>query len=487
LNKRKIVPVLQGNNNNISILLREKTPYTHAGAKKLMSPQILMDVKQEITSLLSDLIRINTTNPPGNETQAATFIAKYLAVEGFKTDIIESAPGRGSAITRLKGTGEKPNLLLLSHLDVVAANPNEWSVDPFAGAIEDGYVYGRGAYDMKCMTAIEMLVIKYLKKNNVPLKGDVVLAATADEERGGEEGAGYLLRNHKEKVWCQYVLNEGGGLAFPSKKGYVFPVQTAEKGILWLKIKAKGTPGHGSMPNMADNAVMRMNKVVDILGNYKSETMYVPTLTEFLAEMGKHDPEIKEKISLLLAHPERSDQILDELAKIDKSLAEEIRPRTKMTIAPTMIQGGIKENIIPSDCEAVFDCRILPGQNVDETVELIKDLLKDVGLDKLSFEFIQKHDGSESTTKTPLYESITSVLREFEPNCGITPSLTTGGTDSRFFRETGSVCYGYQPMIPDEPNDQLEKRMHGIDERITIDNLVYGTSILYETVKRFMS
>jgi acetylornithine deacetylase/succinyl-diaminopimelate desuccinylase-like protein len=452
-----------------------------------MSPDILRDVEQEITNLLSNLIRINTTNPPGNETQEAKYIAEYLAKEGFKTEIIESSSGRGNAIARLKGSGEKPSILLLSHLDVVAANPKEWTVDPFAGTIRDGYVYGRGAYDMKCMTAIEIMVLQLLKRNNVKLKGDVVLAATADEESGGEEGAGYLLRNHKEKLWCPYVINEGGGLAFPSKNGYVFPIQTAEKGILWLRIKAKGTPGHGSTPNMADNAIMRMNKVVEILGNYKAETIYVPTLKQFIAEMGKYDPEINQIFSRLLANPMQSDQILDELAKKDHALAEEIRPRTKMTIAPTMIQGGIKENIIPSDCEAVFDCRILPGQDVNKTFNLIKDLLKDVGLEKLSFEFIQKHDGSESTTETPLYNTITTVLREFEPKCGITPTLTTGGTDSRFFRETGSICYGYQPMIPDEPNDQLEKRMHGIDERITIENLVYGTSILYETVKRFMS
>ena len=260
-----------------------------------MKPQILKDVEREITSLLSELIRLNTTNPPGNETKAANYIAQFLAKEGLRSEIIESAPGRGSVITRLKGTGEKPNLLLLSHLDVVAANPKEWTVDPFAGEVKDGYVYGRGAYDMKCMTAIEIMVIKLLKKNNIKLKGDVVLAATADEEQGGEEGAGYLLRNHKEKVWCPYVINEGGGLAFPSKKGYVFPVQTAEKGILWLRIKAKGTPGHGSTPNMADNAVMRMNKVIDKLANYKPPTIYVPTLKEFLAEMGEHEPRIKDR------------------------------------------------------------------------------------------------------------------------------------------------------------------------------------------------
>ena len=452
-----------------------------------MSPQILMDVEREVTELLRTLIRINTTNPPGNETASANYIAQYLGKEGFKTEVIESTSGRGSVVTRLKGTGEKPSLLLLSHLDVVAANAKEWSIDPFAGEVKDGYVYGRGAYDMKSMTAIEIMVMKLLNKNHVLLKGDVVLAGTADEEQGGEEGAGYLLRNYKEKVLCPYVINEGGGLAFPSKNGYVFPVQSAEKGILWLKIKAKGTPGHGSTPNMADNAVLRMNKVLNKLGNYQPPTIYVPTLKAFLAEIGTQDPELKETFSLLLANPKKSEQILDQLAKKDHALAEEIRPRTKMTIAPTMIHGGVKENIIPSDCEAVFDCRILPGQSIDETVDLIKGLLKDVGLDKLSFEFIQAHGGSESTINTKLYSTITDVLKEFEPSCGVTPTLTTGGTDSRFFRELGSVCYGFQPMIPDEPNDQLEKRMHGIDERITVKNLVYGTSVLYETVTRFMT
>ena len=235
-----------------------------------MPIQILNEIEARNHNVsLSDLIRINTTNPPGNETKAANFIAEYLAKDGFKSEIIESAPGRGSIITRLKGTGEKPNLLLLSHLDVVAANPAEWTVDPFAGTVKDGYVYGRGAYDMKGMTAVEVLTLKLLKKNNIPLKGDVVLAATADEEKGGEEGAGYLLRNHKEKVWCPYVLNEGGGLAIPQKNGNVYPVQTAEKGILWFKIKAKGTPGHGSTPNMADNAIVRMNKVITKLGSYQ--------------------------------------------------------------------------------------------------------------------------------------------------------------------------------------------------------------------------
>jgi acetylornithine deacetylase/succinyl-diaminopimelate desuccinylase-like protein len=452
-----------------------------------MTIQILNNIESEITTFLSDLIRINTTNPPGHETDAARFIADYLAKDGFNSEIYESAPGRGSVITRLKGTGEKPNLLLLSHLDVVAANPTEWSVDPFAGTVKDGYVYGRGAYDMKGMTAVELFTLKLLKKNNIPLKGDVVLAATADEEKGGDEGAGYLLQNYKNKVWCPYVLNEGGGLAIPQKNGNVYPVQTAEKGILWFKIKAKGTPGHGSTPNTADNAILRMNKVIAKLDSYKPATTYVPTLKQYLSEIARINPNLKPDFTNLLNNPTQSEKILDELAKKDKALAEEIRPRTKATIAPTIIQGGIKENIIPSECATVFDCRVLPGQSVNETLATIKGLLKDVGFDKLSFEIIQMHDGNESTTQTPLYTAITDVLREVEPNCGITPAMTTGGTDSRFFRETGSICYGFHPMRPDEPNDLLEKRMHGIDERITVENLVWGTSIFYETVKRFMT
>ena len=452
-----------------------------------MPIQIQTNIKEEITTFLSNLIKINTTNPPGNETQAAQYIKNYLAKDGFTSDILESAPGRGNLITRLKGTGEKPNLLLLSHLDVVAANPQEWTTDPFAGTIKDGYVYGRGTIDMKGMTAIEVITLKLLKQNNIPLKGDIVLAATADEERGGEAGAGYLLRNHKDKIWCPYVLNEGGGTAFPQNKQNIYPIQTAEKGILWFKIKAQGTPGHGSTPNMADNAITRINKVLTKLENYQPPTIYVDTLQEFLTHITQTNPPLKDLINQLLANPQKSDQILDELAQKDKALAEEIRPRIKTTLTPTIIQGGTKENIIPSQCEAVFDCRVLPGQSTTTTLDLIKQLLNAIDNQKLSYEIIQIHDGNQSTTQTPLYETIKTVLQEADPGCSITPTLTTGGTDSRFFRETGSICYGFHPVRPEEPNDQYEKRIHGIDERLSIENLVWGTSIFYETIKRFLT
>jgi acetylornithine deacetylase/succinyl-diaminopimelate desuccinylase-like protein len=452
-----------------------------------MPVQLLKEVEDEVTHFLSDLIRINTTNPPGNETIAAKYLAENLSKEGFKCELYESAPERGSIITRMKGSGEKPSLLLLSHLDVVAADAKEWSVDPFGGVIKEGFVWGRGALDMKGMTAIEVMTLKLLKKNNVKLKGDVILAATADEEQGGLSGADYLLRNYPEKIFADYVLNEGGGLAIPTQNRNVFTVQTAEKGILWFKVKAKGTPGHGSMPNVADNAIMRMNKVVEKLGNYRSQISLVPTVKSFLAEIAREDTVLQEPFSRLLANPELSDQILDELARTAPQLAEEIRPRLRMTIAPTIIRGGVKENIIPSECETVFDCRILPGQESVQVIGLIKALLEEVDSEKLVFETLQVQEPSESKAETPLYDTIALVLREFEPNCGVTSMLTTGGTDSRFFRRKGSVCYGFQPMQSEEPTSKVVKREHGIDERISVENLVFGTSVLYEIVKKFVS
>jgi acetylornithine deacetylase/succinyl-diaminopimelate desuccinylase-like protein len=451
-----------------------------------MGVRLLKEVEEEATNVLSDLIRINTTNPPGNETEAAKYLADNLEKEGFKCELFESAHGRGDIVTRLKGGAEKPSLLLLSHLDVVAANKKEWSVDPFTGIVKDGFVWGRGALDMKSMTAMEVMVMKLLKRNDVKLKGDITLAATADEEKGGEQGAGWLVRNHPEKVRADYVINEGGGLAIPIDGKNVYTIQAAEKGILWFKVTAKGRPGHGSVPGAADNAILRMNRVVEKLGNYRSKISLVATVEQFLNEIAKENKTAQQALMLLLQNPATGDQILDMLAKKDKAMTEEIRAMLRMTIAPTIIHGGVKENIIPSECEAVFDCRILPGQTLTDAMNEIKGLLKDE-LEKLEFETIEANEPSESATTTPLYEQIVKVMKEFEPSCSLAPILLTGGTDSRFFRKIGSVCYGFQPMRADLPYGEILKMIHGIDERISIENLVFGTSVLYDLVERFMT
>lgn len=452
-----------------------------------MCGQLITEVEDEVTHLLSDLIRIDTTNPPGNELEAAKYLADSLGKEGFDCHIFESSSGRGNVVTRIKGAGEKPNLLLLSHLDVVAASPEEWSVDPFGGIVKDGFVWGRGAIDMKSMTAVEVMVMKLLKRNNVQPRGDVVLAATADEEKGGAAGAGWLVRNRPKEVQAEYVINEGGGLAIPVSGKNVYTVQTAEKGIVWLKVRAKGEPGHGSVPGAADNAIMRMNKVVEKLGSHRSKMSLVPTVKQFLEEIGEGNKLAQQALSLLSEDPSAGDQILDVFAERDKAMAEEIRAMLRMTIAPTIIHGGVKENIIPSKCEAVFDCRILPGQDPSQAIEEIRGLLKDVDPEKLEFEIIQANKPSESPLNTPLYKEIVSVVKEFEPDSSAAPIMLTGGTDSRFFRKTGSICYGFQPIRPDLPYGEILKMVHGIDERISIENLVFGTSVLYNVVERFMT
>ncbi len=454
-----------------------------------MPIQLMHQIRDEICELLQKLICIDTTNPPGNETLAAQFLEQELNKDNFECEIIEAKPARGSLITRLKGTaGNGPNLLLLSHLDVVSANPTEWNIPPFSGVIKDGFVYGRGALDMKGMTAIEVMALKLLKRNDIKLKGDVLLAATADEENGGSNGVGWLLKHHREKFIADYVLNEGGGASIPTSSGNVFTINTAEKGIIWFKLKARGKPGHGSMPNTAINAITPIICAIEKLGNYKPEIIYVPTVETFLKKISEKNPYLKESFEEMLKHPEKSMQILDDLACNGEPLAEEIRPRIQLTLTPTMLLGGVKANIIPSECEVTFDCRILPGQTVDNTIALIRDLLSKAGLNELEFEFLQAHNGTESSIQTPLYQTITDVLYESEPNCTVTPTLLCGGTDSKFYRAQGSICYGFHPIHTEPPvNGKYIRREHGIDERISIDNLVFGTSVMYETIKRFMT
>jgi len=227
--------------------------------------------------------------------------------------------------------------------------------------------------------------------------------------------------------------------------------------------------------------------VIEKLGGIHTQSTIIPTVSLFLEELAKEDPSLEQPLMHLLETPELSNQILDEIDKIAPNLSKEIRPRIKNTITPTVIQGGVKENIIPSDCEIVFDCRILPGQTSAQILNQIKEALSDIGAEKLTFEILQIQEPSESPIETPLYSAIANTLRDFEPGCGVTPVLMTGGTDSRYFRKMGSVCYGFHPRLPEAMYGKIITREHGIDERISVKDLIFGTSVLYETIRRFLS
>jgi len=451
-----------------------------------LAVKLFGEVENEITKILSNLIRINTTNPPGNELKASVYLHNILSAEGFDCKIIQSAPERANIITRIDGTGKKPALLLLSHLDVVAANKKHWSVDPFEGLIKDGFVWGRGTLDMKGMTAIEVMVCILLKRNNVKLKGDLILAATADEEKGGLNGVKYLMENYREKIYANYIINEGGGVGLPINNKTIFTIQNAEKGIIWFKVNTKGIPGHASMPDKGSNAIILMNKVIEKLTNYNPKNFLHDSLRIFLEKLAKTDSRLKEAFSTIIKNPQKIDLTLDSLAPFYPDLVKEIRPRVKMTITPTIIKGGLKENVLPSECETTFDCRILPGQSSDNALTIIRSLLNTIDPKNIELEILQIQEPTISSIKTELYNNIVSVLKDFDPRCDVTPLLMTGGTDSRFFRKAGSVCYGFQPRLPEKPYHRIVKREHGLDERISIRNLIFGTSVLYEVIRRFL-
>jgi len=445
---------------------------------------LLNEVRDEVVSLLSQLIQINTTNPPGNEVEAARFLREWLERDGLECEVIESSAGRGNLITRTRGTGDGPSLLLLSHLDVAPARPEEGTVDPFSGLIKDGFVWGRGAIDCKGLVAVEAMVMRLLARENIKPKGDIIFAATADEERGGEAGVGWLVKNHPEKILADYVINEGGGFAIPTSRGSLFAVQTAEKGVIWMRVRAGGRPGHGSVPGVADNAILRMAEVVQRLGRHRSEIVLVPTVRRYLEGLSSADGPMAKLLARLLSTPSMADEILDRMAERDRELAELLRAMLRATIAPTIVRGGMKENIIPSTCEAVFDCRILPGQTKEGLLREVQTVLK--GIEKLEFEWIHVSEPTESPTDTPLFQCIQEVLREFIPDSSVVPFMMTGGTDSRFLRLKGCVCYGFQPMKADVPFSEVLKMIHGVDERISIENLVFGVSLLYRLVRRFL-
>ncbi len=276
-------------------------------------------------------------------------------------------------------------------------------------------------------------------------------------------------------------------MAISSNGKNLFTIQTAEKGICWFRIRAKGKPGHGSIPGAADNSIMRMNKVVAALGNHRSKITLIPTVKQYLSELSKQDKQVKQAVDLIEGNPEESDEALDRLAEHDSYLAEEIRARIRMTVTPTMISGGVKENVIPSECEAVFDCRVLPSQSPAEAMAEIKSLLTDIGLDKLEFETIEASEPSESPLDTPLYKLMIKTIKDFDKDCSVAPVMLTGGTDSRFFRQNGVACYGFHPLKADIPYGEMQHTIHGIDERVSVENLVFGTSVLYEVVERFMT
>lgn len=436
------------------------------------------EVKKEAASYLSDLIRINTTNPPGNETPAAQYLAKILEKEGLKAEILEEDKGRGNLIARLEGE-DKDSLLLLSHLDVVPAEKERWSVNPFSGEIKSNYIWGRGAIDCKSLVINELMTLLLLRRNKAKLKRKLIVAFCADEEKGGEKGIEWLVKTHYDKIKADYVINEGGGLEIIINNKPFYICQTAEKGICWLRLKAKGTPGHASMP-IEDNAVIHLSKALHRISNFQPPLKGTATMRQMIKEIAGKEKFPQSLLLKLLTNPLLSPFILRRIK--EKGLVQLLNALLHNTFVPTVLKGGNKTNVIPSQCEAEVDCRLLPGETVEGVVKELKKVLENT---KIDIEVFESHPATESSYHTSLFLTIQEVLSLFEPSAKIIPFMLSGATDSRFLREKGIISYGFAPFKAEVPLEEYYKMVHGVNEKISLSNLTFGTKVLFEIVRRF--
>lgn len=427
-------------------------------------------VGDETIDLLRSLIRINTTNPPGNEVLAATFIKTLLEREGIPVEIYESAPRRSNLIARLSGDGSHKPVMMLSHLDVVAANSNQWSFDPFAGIIDGGYIWGRGALDMKGMLAMELMTLILYKRNGQVPGRELILVAAADEEVGGLYGINWLMSQGIHGLDdVEFVINEGG-TGFIQNGKPIFTCQNAEKGLLWLKLSLSGTPGHASMPSK-DNAIVQMNKIIGRIARHREPITLCGTSRSFLSQIA-----VQHGVKLP-SLPESLDYTLKLFANRHFSRERSVQGMFYNTISPTILQAGMKTNVLPEQCELTLDCRLVPGETPEHFLEQLRNIIND---SRVSCEVLQAATPTESSVDTELFEVMRQVVQQINPDSDVLPYLSTLATDSRYFRQKGITSYGFIPILISEA--ELQK-MHGIDERLSLANLEMGTRILYQVIQ----
>lgn len=444
----------------------------------MLAPLDVDRATAETVAYLQRLVRFNTTNPPGNETECARWIADLFEAEGIPAEVVEPAPGRGSVLARLRGTGVRRPLLLLSHLDVVPAVAADWEHDPFGGEVIDGEVWGRGTLDMKSLTAIWMTVMLEAKRRGLALERDLVFLAAADEEMLGTWGAKWLVDNRPELAECEFALNEGGGDGREFGGVVIYTYQPAEKSACWVRLTAHGTAGHGSIPH-ADNPVVHLAGAIHKLGTTQLPFHATDTFREFVEKAATALPGQLGDLFRLTLEESTAESVLASFP--DPFMADVIRAMSHNTAAPTCLAASDKTNVIPQTATAMIDCRILPGQTPEMLLAELRAVLGLTGApgEKLVLEVADPEVGpTESPLDTELTRVIERAMAVHAPGSPLVPILMTGATDSRFFRERGVVCYGFHPALPDvDP-----RTVHGKNERISVASLEFGVKVLWDVV-----
>lgn len=426
----------------------------------------------EATRVLQEYLRVDTINPPGNETRGAQFMHDILAKEGIPSEVLEYAPGRGNIIARLEGTGPEKPLCLLSHIDVVTAEDDKWpkGKGPLSGTLdENGYVWGRGALDMKGLGVMELMTMIWLKRLGVPLKRTVILMGVAAEESDGG-GIDFLVNKHWDKLGCSHSINEGGvGIKDLLVKGQtVHTISVAEKGVLWVKMTAHGDAGHGSTP-IPGRAPERLVNAINKLMARKPEPVVHKSLIELAARVG-HDT--GGATGFVLKRP-----ALFRALAMDK-LLESPPARATMfnTVNVTGFEGRKEPNVIPSEVSAILDCRLLPGTRPSQ---MLTELNETVGDTNVTFEALNTSEANESTWDDPFFDALARHAVGGRPHVVAGPALSPGYTDSAPLRRKGVRAYGYMPF--EVTQDEL-RSFHGKDERLSTENIHRGLRTLFRAV-----
>jgi acetylornithine deacetylase/succinyl-diaminopimelate desuccinylase-like protein len=418
--------------------------------------------------LLQALIRLDTVNPPGNETAAAELLRDYLARSGVEATLLGRVPERMNLVARLPG-GDGPSLAFISHTDTVVADTAEWQRDPWGADLVDGEIWGRGALDMKGQVAASAVAFASLAREGFRPAGDLVFAATADEEVGKEFGLEWLVQAHPDDVRVDFSLNEGGGERIVLGDRPLYLCSTAEKMSAPFRLRVHGRSGHASMPGIADNALVKSARLIEALGGYRPPRELIPEVAAFLR--------------VVLGEAPPADEALERARSLHPLAAELLEPLLSVTLAPTMVSASERRNVIPALCEVTVDCRILPGRTPEDLEPLIRGVL---GADGYELEWIERWGGTRSALDTPLWDAIETFVSDLEPGARVAPICSAGFTDSHWLRDAfGTVAYGFFPARAMEA--QLAARLiHSADERVPVDDLELGVDFLRHAARSLL-
>lgn len=442
-----------------------------AASRFTCPPEVVAAAREHLRALL----RLDTTNPPGNEGPAVDYLVRVLREGGFEPEVLVSPQGRPNVIARLEGTGARQPLLLGAHLDVVEADPARWTHPPFAGVEKDGCLWGRGAIDMKNMAAQVVAILVGMRAAGVQPARDLIFAGVADEEAGCTEGSAFLVDHHPDKVRAEYAIGEGGGFSVTFAGRRFYPIMAAEKGLVWVKVIADGQPGHGSMP-IENSAVQKLARAIDRLASVRLPAHASEPAERFVRALAEHAPLSSAVVLRLLLVERLRDTVLDRVFP-DPALARPFAALLANTVSPTILRAGTKTNVIPGHAEAELDGRTLPGQT---TADFLRELEAVAGPD-VRFEVIQEAPPVETSPDTELFRHLCATVRRHDPEGIPIPYLCPGFTDAKHWSRLGARCYGFLPLkLP--PEIKYADLFHGDDERIPLDGLDWGTQVLWDAL-----